>query len=96
MGLFYGGEGGICFSAEKPRRLQYATGILPRAAFQIPPEFINKKRPRPIGWGHFMAEKEGFELLKDPTIFNHKLPDVSISVIFLDIIYYGLTIVDQP
>jgi len=32
-----GGEtSGICFSAEKPRRLQHATGMLLRAAFQIP------------------------------------------------------------
>ena len=34
--LSFDREGGICFSAEKPRRLQYATGILPSAAFQIP------------------------------------------------------------
>ncbi len=39
-----------------------------------------------------LAEKEGFELLKSPTIFNHKLTDVSISAVFSDIIYYGLTI----
>ena len=43
-----------------------------------------------------MAEKEGFELLKNPTIFNHKLPDVSISAVFSGIIYYGLTIVNHP
>ena len=43
-----------------------------------------------------MAEKKGFELLKNPTFFNHKLPDVSISAVFLDIIYYGLTIVNHP
>ena len=36
-GLYFGGEGGICFSAEKPRRLQQSPGLLLRAAFQIPP-----------------------------------------------------------
>ena len=35
-GGFYGREGGICFSAEKPRRLQCAAGTLPRAAFRFP------------------------------------------------------------
>ncbi|MBS7366010.1 MAG: hypothetical protein KIG31_05400 [Oscillospiraceae bacterium] len=35
--FFSGGEGGICFSAEKPRRLQQSPGLLLRAAFQIPP-----------------------------------------------------------
>ncbi|MBR4869316.1 MAG: hypothetical protein IKU12_00880, partial [Oscillospiraceae bacterium] len=34
--FFYGGEKGIRFSAEKPRRLQRATGTLPRAGFRIP------------------------------------------------------------
>ena len=33
---------GICFSAEKPRRLQKPTGLLPRAAFQIPFYYKNR------------------------------------------------------
>jgi len=43
-----------------------------------------------------MAEKEGFELLKSPTIFNQKLPDDSISAVFWDVIYHILTIVNHP
>ena len=43
-----------------------------------------------------MAEKEGFELLKRPTIFNQKLPDDSISAVSWDIIYHSLTIVNHP
>ena len=43
-----------------------------------------------------MAEKEGFELLKCPTFSNHNQPNVSISAVFLDIIYYRLTIVNHP
>ncbi|MBQ5799898.1 MAG: hypothetical protein IIW18_04250, partial [Oscillospiraceae bacterium] len=33
---FFGGLEGDRFSAEKPRRLQHATGMLPRAAFRSP------------------------------------------------------------
>ena len=43
------GGGWIRFSAEKPRRLKRATGVFPRAAFQI----HNKKRPtcwRDVCW----------------------------------------------
>ena len=45
---FSGGGRWICFSAEKPRRLQRATGTLPRAAFQIHRSLIpipTKKTP---------------------------------------------------
>ena len=55
---FHGGEGGIRFSAEKPRRLQGATGALPRAGFRIPPQ---KTEAAQKGCLVFMAEKEGFE-----------------------------------
>ena len=50
MGAFFnGGEGGICFSAEKPRRLQQSTGLLPRAAFQILVLSQNIKHPSKDG-----------------------------------------------
>ena len=45
------------FSAEKPRRLQRATGTLPRAAFRIPPS--NEKAA--LTDGLILAEKVGFE-----------------------------------
>ena len=45
------------FSAEKPRRLQCATGTLPRAAFRIPPS--NEKAA--LTDGLILAEKVGFE-----------------------------------
>ncbi len=48
---FHGGEGGIRFSAEKPRRLQGATGALPRAGFRIPPQ---KNRGSPKGLPRFL------------------------------------------
>ena len=45
------------FSAENPRRLQHATGMLPRAAFRIPPS--NEKAA--LTDGLILAEKVGFE-----------------------------------
>ena len=50
---FYGGEGGVCFSAKKPRRLQHAPGMLSRVAFQIP-IFTDKTAPRPFEQGAFL------------------------------------------
>ena len=41
------------FSAEKPRRLQCATGTLPRAAFRIPP---SNEKSRPDGRLNFGGE----------------------------------------
>ena len=49
------------FSAENPRRLQHTTGMLPRAAFRIPPTTKNSKRAHPVGWALLLAEWVGFE-----------------------------------
>ena len=45
------------FSAEKPRRLQSATGTLPRAAFQIPPSLPQKNTDHPNGWSVFWRRR---------------------------------------
>ena len=48
----------ICFSAEKPRRLQHATGIL-HLVIQIPHfASIKKKRP-PVGWSFLFGGDGG-------------------------------------
>ena len=49
------------FSAEKPRRLQSATGTLLRAAFRIPPSLPQKKYRPSIWMVCILAEKVGFE-----------------------------------
>lgn len=43
-----------------------------------------------------MAEKEGFELVEIPTVFNQKLQDISAFAVFSDTIYYELTIINRP
>ncbi|MBE6959457.1 MAG: hypothetical protein E7448_01865 [Ruminococcaceae bacterium] len=50
---------GICFSAEKPGWLQHATGMLLRAAFQIPPSECHAKQKRPPGGWSFLFGGEG-------------------------------------
>ena len=44
----------------------------------------------------YLAEKEGFELLKRPTFSNHNQPNVSISATFMSIIHQCLTIFNYP
>jgi hypothetical protein len=45
---FFGDPERIRFSAEKPRRLQHATGMLPRAGFRVRTLHI-KKKPSQMG-----------------------------------------------
>ena len=62
--FFLGAEGGICFSAEKPGWLQQSTGLLLRAAFQIP---LVEGMVSKSAWGEL--EGGGYA----PLVFNNLL-----------------------
>ncbi len=55
-----------------------------------------KKNHIKLMWFFLLAEKEGFELLKSPTIYTQNQPNARISAAFTSVIHLCLTIINYP